>query len=107
MARKAEAMFELFNIRESADAFEESGFSLNASETDSRTLSRFVFDPVNRKFLCADGDWTNDAAEATNFIDMESVIRAWSKYGMRKAEVLLRSTQNVEFRLPLRKGAAN
>ena len=100
-------MFELFNIRESADSLDDPGFQPTGSETDSRTLSRFVFDPVNRKFLCADGDWTNDEAEATNFIDMESVIRAWSKYGMRRAEVLLRSSQNVEFRLPLRKGTGH
>lgn len=91
-------MFELFNIRESRDSFLNPGLSL----PDPRRLGRFLFDPVSRKFLKADGQWTSSEADAMNFADMQSVAQACSKYGLQKGEVLLRSTQNVEFRLPLR-----
>src|SRR6266436_508241 len=102
MARKAEPMFELFNIRESRDSFVNPDFSLPDPRLGSAPLDRFLFDPVNRKFLKPDGQWTSSEADAMNFADMQSVAQACSKYGVRKGEVLLRNTQNVEFRLPLR-----
>ena len=95
-------MFELFNIRESHDSFANPGFSLPDSKMNS-PLGRFILDPVNRKFLKADGQWTSSEAEAMNFADLQSVVRACSKYGVNRSEVLLRSAPNVEFRLPLRK----
>ena len=95
-------MFELFNIRESHDPFANPGLSLPDSKMNS-SLGRFILDPVSRKFLKADGQWTRNEAEALNFADMHAVVRACSKYGVKRSEVLLRSGPNVEFRLPLRK----
>ena len=94
-------MFELFNIRESRDPFVNPGWSFPDSRLGSPPLGRFLFDPVNRKFLKADGQWTSSEADAMNFADIQSIVQACSKFEVRKGEVLLRSTQN-EFRLPLR-----
>ena len=96
-------MFELFNIRESHDPFINPAFSVTDSNGGSARLGRFLFDSVNRKFLKPDGQWTASEADAMNFADIQSVVRACSKYGVRKGEVLLRSAPNIEFRLPLRK----
>jgi len=101
MARK-EPMFELFNIRECPDPFASPMSCPGDTKRGVEPLGRFLFDPVNRTFLRADGKWTTSAAEAMNFADIHSVARACHKFGVRKGEVLLRSTQNVEFRLPLR-----
>ena len=101
MARK-EPMFELFNIRESPDPFATPVTCPADTKRGTQPLGRFLFDPVNRKFLRADGKWTSSQAEAMNFADIHAVARACSKYRVQRGEVLLRSTENVEFRLPLR-----
>ena len=95
-------MFELFNIRESPDPFSNPLSCPGDPKRPVPPLGRFLFDPVSRKFLKADGQWTSSEAEAMNFADIHSVAQACSKYRVRKGEVLLRSTQNIEFRLPLR-----
>ena len=102
MAKKVESMFELFNIREFPDPFANPLSCPGDTKRGVPPLGRFLFDPVSRKFLKADGQWTSSEADAMNFADIHSVARACSKYGVRKGEVLLRSNQNVEFRLPLR-----
>jgi hypothetical protein len=70
--------------------------------TTTKPSKRLIVDPGTGRFLKADGGWTTEEAEAVNFNDIATLLRACSKHKVKNAEVLLRfETRKLDVRFPL------
>jgi len=66
-----------------------------------RTLQHRLYDAASGRFFVRNGEWTNDESAASTFHDLASVIQLCLRFGLKDAQVQVRTDSGRRIRVPV------